>query len=151
MALAFSLWIESEKEEDKKAIINHFDGRIIETRGKQYPISAYMSGMVTVDGISSTGINNQQDADEMTAIGFELYRLLKKAPEFRYATCGLEVDGWATMKELEESPEDMLIMPGLVIRQDIYEALGSPGNLEEFKPGYLWLHYKGEKFERLGL
>lgn len=146
MAWIYSMWIETETEELGKAIKDYFNNHVIKSNGKKYKISAYESGMVTVDGISRIGITSKADADEMTLIGFEFYKLLKKAPEYRYALTGVEVDGWREMSELEEDPNDILLISGFVIRKDIYEKLGSPGELSEFNSKYLWNPYEGEKW-----
>lgn len=147
MAWIFSMWIETESKEQGKAIKAHFNGHSIIANKKEYTISADISGMISVGGISQSGINSQADADEMSSIGFEFYKLLKDAPTFRYAVTGVEVDGWMEMEELQEYPEDILLIKGLVIRKDIFEKLGSPGEMVEFKPGYLWTPYEGEEWD----
>ena len=146
MAWIYSMWVETETEELGKAIKDYFNNRIIKCNEKKYKISAYEGGMVTVDGISRIGITSKSDADEMTLIGFEFYKVLKEAPEYRYALTGVEVDGWREMSELEENPNDILLISGFVIRKDIYEKLGSPGELSEFNSRYLWAPYEGEKW-----
>lgn len=146
MAWIFSLWVETELDSQKEEIVKYFNLRIIFVNGKGYVVKAFQSGMVTVDGISQYGITCNSDAEEMTAIGIELYKLLKLAPEFRYALCGVEIDGWRDFHELEEDPEDILLIPGFVIRKDIYEKLGSPGEFEEFSSNYLWTPYQGEQW-----
>lgn len=148
MAWIYSMWVETETKELGKAIKDYFNNRIVKSNGREYRISAYEGGMVTVDGISRIGITSKADADEMTLIGFEFYKLLKGAPEYRYALTGVEVDGWREMKELEEDPNDILLISGFVIRKDIYEKLGSPGELSEFNSRYLWTPYEGEKWNK---
>ena len=74
----------------------------------------------------------------------QFYVLLKNAPEFRYALTGIEVDGWREMFELEQDPNDILLIKGFVIRKDVYELLGSPGKMPEFKTDYFWNPYEGE-------
>lgn len=145
MAWIFSMWIEAETQPQRAAIKAYFEGRVIEACGKQFPIVTFEGGMITVEGISQIGITSQADALEMTAIGHELYRLLQDAPQFRYALTGVEVDSWREMHELEEDPRDMLIS-GCVIHKDIYEHLGSPGEMVKFHGDYVWQPYEGEKW-----
>ena len=144
MAWIFGMWIETENSDQAVAIKAYFNHKVIDANGKTYKISADESGTVTVDGISRTGITAQSDAEEMTLIGFEFYQLLKAAPDFRYALTGVEVDEWRTMEELEEEPNDILLIPGFVIRSDVYKRLGSPGNLKAFSLTHLWTPYEGE-------
>ena len=146
MAWIYSMWIETESEEQGIAIKDYFNKHTVIANGKEYTICAYEGGMVTVDGISRIGITSKSDAEEMTSIGFEFYNLLKQAPRYRYALTGVEVDGWRDIDELKEDPNDILLISGFVIRKDIYEKLGSPGEMSEFNNEYLWTQYEGEKF-----
>ncbi|MBK8499477.1 MAG: hypothetical protein IPL52_11850 [Flavobacteriales bacterium] len=140
------MWIETDGELQGRSIVKYFDGRIIHVDGKEYTIRAYMGGMVTVDGISHYGVTSQQDADEMTAIGFELYGLLRNAPAFRYAITGVEVDGSVTLSELYEDPEYWLGYKGFVIRKDIYQKTGSTRPMAQFGTDYVWTPYEGERW-----
>jgi hypothetical protein len=144
MAWIFSLWVEAEKDFEKKAIKEYFNKRKISTNDKEYAVSAYESGMITVDRISEIGITSQSDADEMTSIGFEFYALLKNAPDFRYAMAGLEVDGFATIKELMDDAEFYLKFKGFVIKKDLYETINGKKNMEIFSENHYWNPYEGE-------
>jgi hypothetical protein len=146
MAWIYSMWIDTETNLQSNSITEYFKDKDILANGKKYKVKVYQNGMITVDGISQIGITSKKDADEMTAIGHELYKLLKLAPEFRFAITGVEVDGWRSMQELEENPEDILITSGIVIREDIYKKLGSLGEFIEFKDNYVWTPYSGEKY-----
>ncbi len=150
MAWTFQIWIESgNNEESGIAIRNYFESQkeIVTEIGK-YQIIAHQSGetgsMITVDGISQTGIDSELEKNKMSLIGNQFYVLLKNAPEFRYALTGIEVDGWREMSELVEEPNDILLIKGFVIRKDIYKLLGYPGEMSEFKTDYLWTPYEGE-------
>lgn len=143
MAWLFQIWIETETVEEGLSIKEYFNNRTIHANGKTYSTKWYPGGMVTVDGISTTGVNSESDALEMTSVGLEFYELLIGAPKYRFALVGIEVDGWREFKDLEEDPKDVLT-PGFVIREDLYKQLGSPGKLIEFNTGYLWTPYHGE-------
>lgn len=144
MAWIFSMWVEAETEPENKAIREYFDGRKISANRKEYEISAYGSGMITVDGISMRGINSQSDADEMTSIGFEFYKLLKDAPTYRYALTGVEVDGFTYIEELTEDPEYYLAFKGFVIQKELYERVQGKKKMQPFSQEYLWTPYEGE-------
>lgn len=146
MGLIFSLWVETETKTQEKAVKSYFEGRSILIGEKIYSVLVYDGGMVTVDGISRIGINTQEDAIEMTLIGKEFFNLLRKAPKFRYALVGLEVDEWRDINEIRRSPRDILKVPGFVIDKELYRVIGSPGKMEEFNSHYLWLPYEGEKW-----
>ncbi|MHA7060274.1 hypothetical protein ACWGOQ_0023860 [Aquimarina sp. M1] len=148
MAWIYSMWIETESEKQGIAVKDYFNKNTVKANGEEYTIRAYQVGMVTVNGISQIGITSKSDAEEMTSIGFEFYKLLKEAPKYRYALTGVEVDGWREMSELEEDPNDILLISGFVIRKDIYQKLGSPGELCEFNSKYLWTPYEGEKWNQ---
>ena len=152
MAWIYSMWIESgESEEQGNNIRDYFSSiKEIETTIGKYPIYAGKSGptgsMITVDGISRIGINSEKDSIEMSLIGNELYKNLRQAPDFRYALTGVEVDGWIFMDELIKDPNDIAEAKGFVIRKDIYNSVGSPGEFVEFSHNYMWLPYEGETF-----
>jgi len=151
MAWIFSMWIEAKTEVDRNTICDFFNKiPALKTSEKSYNISAGEQAggiMVAVDGISQSGISSQADAKEMTEIGFEFYKLLKLSPKFRYAMVGIEVDEFRNWNELIAEPDDILLFKGLVIRKDIYQYLGSPGALVEFKENYLWIPYEGEIYD----
>ena len=149
MAWIFSLWIEAEKSSEKKAIKEYFDERKIFVNDKEYTISAYESGMITVDGISRIGITSKSDVDEMTSIGNRLYELLRNAPKFRYAMTGTEVDGFADIDELTDDPEFYLKFKGIVIDENLYKAINGRRKMKTFSEGYLWTPYEGETWNEL--
>lgn len=144
MAQIFSLWIEVEKKSEREALMEYFDKRKISVNGKGYTISAYKSGMITVDGISESGITSQSDAEEMTSLGKTFYALLKNAPNFRYAMTGVEVDGFAEIDELIDDPEFYLKYKGFVINEQLYRTINGKREMTAFSEGYLWTPYEGE-------
>lgn len=144
MAWIFSLWVEAETKPERNAIKAYFDQQTIHYNAREYTVQADSEGMVTVDGISRIGINSQNDADEMTAIGFQFYELLRNAPKFRYAMVGVEVDGFAFIDELREDPELYMKFKGLVIHKDLLEKLNTAHQLNPFSKDYFWNPYEGE-------
>jgi hypothetical protein len=149
MAWIFSLWIETESNAQKKVVLAYFEGKSIQIKEENYTISTYPDGMVTVDKISKKGVYTQEIANELTAVGFEFYRLLKAAPDFRYALVGVEVDDWRSWADLEEIPTDMGLTKGFVISAAAYHALGNPVPVEPFRKNYLWTPYQGETLVEL--
>lgn len=150
MAIVYELWVETgESTEARLKIQNYFESvQIIETKMGKYPIWVHQCGykgtMITVDDISTTGPNSIEEEKEMSLIGYEFYKHLLNAPDFRYALTGFDIDGCFEMEELEEDPSNLLIKTGVVIQKELYKKVGSPGAFVEFREGYVWSPYNGE-------
>lgn len=148
--MTYELWIETANSKEMlQEIQNYFkEIGVIKTEMGEYPISVnhycLTSTTITVKGISRTGISSKKDEKEMSLIGYEFYKLLRNAPEFRYALTGCDISGCFELEELEEDPSYLLIKPGVVIQKELYERLGAPGNFEEFRQEYVWSCYNGE-------
>jgi hypothetical protein len=146
MAWIFSLWVAFDDDFQKNKTIEYFQDKIIYGNDdKVYMVEASDSGMITVPGISNSGIGSQKDADEMSFIGFELLRLLKSAPDFAYALVGIEVDGFADRKELLDDIDYYMGIAGIIISEKLYHEANAKYPLESFRNGYLWNPYQGEK------
>lgn len=149
MAIIFEMWVETgESKEDAINIQNYFkEVGIIKTELGEYPIRTYHAtlkgSMITVEGIPTRGQYSKEIAIELTLIGFQYYRHLKDAPVFRFALVGYDVDGAYELEDFIKDPTDLIDVPGIVIRKDLYEIIGSPGNLVEFRPDYVWTPYEG--------
>jgi len=145
------MWIETDRNGDE--IRSYFSSKTINANNRNYKINAYQSGetgsMITVDEISRYGIRSNEEALEMTQIGFEFYKHLRKAPNFRYALTGIEVDGWREINELYESPNDIELMKGFVINKKLYELIKCSVKMKTFRENYLWIPYEGEKYIEL--
>lgn len=141
------MWIETVTKQNAMDIQAFFNHKQFTLNNKTYNIAASAGGVITVDGISKSGIMSQKDAEEMTRVGHEFYRLLKEAPTFSYALTGVEVEHWRTLDELKSDPSDLLGINGLVIQEDMYARLGAPENLPPFRPGYVWNPYLGEVWQ----
>jgi len=149
MAIVFELWVDTgDSKEDAINIRNYFNEiSIIKTKFGEHPIWTSQCGltgsMITVDGITRIGEYTEEEGLELSLIGHEYYRLLKNAPEFRFALVGFDVDGYYEFEDFVEDPTNLTIMSGIVIRKDLYEKVGSPGNFYEFRPNYVWTPYHG--------
>jgi hypothetical protein len=103
---------------------------------------------VTPGGLSRTGIGSEADASAMTRAGETLYQRLRSAPAvYRYALVGVEVDDFRSYDELV-ADEDLTRFPGLVLSDDTWAACGRPSAFVPFTPGYRWIPYAGEHYER---
>lgn len=60
----------------------------------------------------------------------------------------MEVDEFRTYNELLEDTSDLLI-PGLVLAEDIRQVLGLSAAYRAFSLGYVWLPYEGEIYNPL--
>ncbi len=106
--------------------------------------------MVCPSGVSEIGVISPEDAHQMTKVGLLLYRRLRSAPSFRYALVGVEVDEFRTYSELvsAERQSDILV-PGLVLAEEVWQQMGCPVGFRSFKSGYLWKPYEGEVYSPL--
>lgn len=99
-------------------------------------------------GMSEIGIEAPDSAYLMTELGILLYQHLQSAPTFRYALVGLEVDEFRMFNELlDEAPN--LSMPGLVVSDKTWQAIGAPSTFRTFSSGYVWQPYEGEAYKPL--
>jgi hypothetical protein len=103
---------------------------------------------VSPSSISEVGINTPEIAYLMTELGILLYQHLRSAPTFRYALVGLEVDEFRTYGELIEE-SSTLSFPGLVLADNMWQAVGSPPDFRSFSLGYVWKLYEGEVYKPL--
>lgn len=141
------MWVETESVDKENAVLDYFSSFKFLDKNQKYNILTHQGGMVTVGGISESGITSKADAIEMTLIGQKFYDLLKNAPEFRFALVGVEVDGVRSYTELMEDPEFVARQKGLVIRKDIYETFEKPDQYVVFSENHLWIPYEGEKWK----
>lgn len=95
-------------------------------------------------GMSESGVRSAHDAALMTAEGHRLYECLRSAPPtYRYALTGVETDGFRLFDELVDDV-GLARLPGLVLADELWEAVGRPEAFELFAPGYRWIPYEGE-------
>jgi hypothetical protein len=88
---------------------------------------------VVPSGMGQSGIlpQNERRSEECSAW---LYALLRKAPDFRIALVGVEVEEFRTVDHLE-GPDDLV--PGMVVSRAIWLDMHMP-RMAEFRDGYLW-------------
>lgn len=123
MAWIFSLSAECGLDEDRAQLVaKHFDGlAVILDDGSKYLCSANVFDidhawwvMCCPSDVTVTGINNAEDERVLTAIGFVLYEHLKTSPPYRFASVGVEVDGWRDYNEIDSDVIE-LDFSGLVL------------------------------------
>jgi hypothetical protein len=96
--------------------------------------------------LSRIGIATNQDAEDMTTAGERLYEGLLSAPSFRYAIAGIETDEFRPFSEIPAMDVSLYErLDGLVVAEEIWKNPGQPAGFVEFRPGYLWRPYQGEK------
>jgi len=103
--------------------------------------------LVTPNNVSKSGVKDEHDAEQLTELGYVLYQQLRACSTFRYALVGIEVELFRLYSELVNE-ESYMKFSGLVLSQDLWEVIGRPSEVEEFKPGYFWFPYQGEKFSK---
>ncbi len=93
---------------------------------------------IVPSGMGQSGIlpQNERRAGELTTW---LYALLRKAPDFRIAMVGVEVEEFRAVVHLE-GPDD--VVPGMVVSQAIWLQMAMPA-MEAFRDGYLWRPIRG--------
>jgi hypothetical protein len=100
------------------------------------------------DNISEIGIESPESAYLMTELGIIFYQHLRTASEFRYALVGVEVDEFRIYSELLQDSSELSI-PGLVLADEVWQALGLSSAYRPFSQGYVWLPYEGEIYNPL--
>jgi hypothetical protein len=149
MAWVFSLSAEcGELKNAAEAVAAHFQGLTVKiSDGSQFicEASTFFSEdgwwvCVCPDGVSRSGIRNEQDTRQMPEIGFALYERLRTAPCYRYALVGVEVDEFRSFSELEEDVSTFEF-EGLVLAETVWERFGSLTDFVPFAPGYRWRQF----------
>ena len=95
-------------------------------------------------GITRSGINNLQEAQEASEAGFYLLDRLKAAPPFNYAVLGTEIGYGYTEESILDRKLESRLAPGLILNQQLWEKIGSPSKFTTFRHGYMWIPYLGE-------
>jgi hypothetical protein len=158
MALYFGLEVECGPEEAARSVAEHFQGLPLslpdglKRQCMAQPwrdVEANWWVRAAPPGASASGIPGNDDpelrsASRLSEFGHLLYGHLRTAPAFRYALAGIETSEFRYFSELDQ---DLVRLPfsGLVIRNDIWQRLGRPSVFVEFRAGYVWRPYAGEK------
>jgi hypothetical protein len=146
MAWIFSLSAECGPDKAAaEAFARHFHGLIVTLAdGARYPCGAgtFESGeawwaCVIPEGVTRSGIGDEEDRRILTGIGVALYEKLREAPPYRYALVGVEVDSFRSFNELDDDVVK-LDFSGLVLADAVWQHLGSPEIFVPFTPGYRW-------------
>jgi hypothetical protein len=162
MAIIFELWAECHDPLSAQALVAHFadqhetllTGRTIVWQAGLEP-SAADQHAVTVwsPDLSRFGVRTIQDVVETTEAGLRLYHRLLLAPDFRFA----RADWQAGNIPLADLPEWVDVWAGgerhldldCVMDDALYQELGAPRYYTQFRPGYWWHPYRGERYRPL--
>jgi hypothetical protein len=153
MAWLFSLAAECGPEKSgAEAFAQHFKRLSVSCDGTEHICGTQIYEedgawwvVVGPNGVSRSGIRNDEDRRQMTKIGLALYERLRSAPPYRYAIVGIEADGFSSFDDLD----DALVDPaknsydGLVIADSIWQRLRCPGIFVPFTAGYRWRPFSG--------
>ncbi|WP_328451612.1 MULTISPECIES: hypothetical protein [unclassified Amycolatopsis] len=142
MAWIFALNAEcGGRETHARDLARHFDGwpsRIFTANG------GWWCG-VAPEGMGERGVESDEDATAVTAAGRRLYWQLRTAPPvYRYALAGPKTDELRSYDQL--MAQDLTLVPGLVVSEDIWFATGRRSDFSDFAPGYRWIPYHGERY-----
>lgn len=99
-------------------------------------------------GLDGTLPTTKLTLAELTELGHGLYRLLAKFSGYVAAKVGWDPEGLTYPSELRNDWADELAdgsIDGLVLCEALYAELGLGSNYVEFRPGYRWIPYRGEK------
>ena len=121
-----------ERENHARDLAQHFDG---------WRVRVFRRGTAWWCGVAPEDLADA-DAAALTAAGRRLYWLLRTAPAvYRYALAG--TDRFLTYDELMAG-DDLTVVDGLVVSEDIWRATGGRLEYSAFAPGYRWIPYRGE-------
>ena len=101
---------------------------------------------VGADGISTSGGRNEREVHDLVELAVCWYGRMRElaCPDFRYGQAGLEVDRFATRRELAQAGFFDSSRSGLILREDLWHEAMCPEGFETFKPGFVWRPYGGE-------
>lgn len=148
MAWIFSLAAECGPEKPgAEAFAQHFERLSIACDGAEhicgtqiYEQDGAWWAVVCPNGLSRSGIRNEQDRRQMTMIGLALYERLRSSPPYRYAIVGVEVDGFCSFDDLDDDLLNLArtMYEGLVITNSIWQRLRCSDIFVPFTAGYRW-------------
>lgn len=105
--------------------------------------------------LNAVALNGQPEPNlttraQRSEIGQRLYQHLRDAPAFRYARFGAEAlddffDVHSTYNRVLRDPGLLQAgWDGLVIDQALWDLIGRSDHYQTFRPGYVWMPYRGE-------
>ena len=150
MGLFFNLFIESGRNEERNENLKMYFlsiGKVTTQFGtykmKVGSVENNIGITVSVDETGWTGLQRYDEREIATQVGKEFYKLLKDAPEFRYAMVGVEAGEWVEGQDiLDKNFDGYLPEHGLVLNNELAKIVKK--QLIPFKEGYLWIPYEGE-------
>lgn len=94
--------------------------------------------------VDADGDPDLTDKKYSSEAGFQLYEYLRLAPAFRFAKVGWEAEGFVTFSELNIADIENISSDGMVISNEIWQALDCPRDFEVFSQSHHWNPYTGE-------
>ena len=158
----FGLWAECESEESLQQLGSHFHNleySLLTGRKIHFSAAIINEEARGLEVIAreicehGKGIGTLQETLEATETGIFLYHKLLDAPDFRFAHVGF--DAYKTTSHfLFESVYTMnngerWVAAECVVSEQLYNQLGAPRSLRDFRRGYKWRWYKGETYSPL--
>ncbi len=151
MAIIFELYIETETEAAMAAMETFWaryetrlpsDDAVVWTLSKHTPRHLCLWSPT----LGGSGVESYEHAAKLSECGIDLAIRLVSAPEFVFARIGIEVDGYTRADFVQEYQNDgePWIPEGTIICERLWEDLGCPTGLSNFRPKYYWNKYKGE-------
>ncbi len=165
MSIVFELYIECFNKVDAEKMASYFSnvtfkllsGVTASTTVTEQPSESGAFGVVVFPNVGGLrGIRTLQDALDCTEAGLRLYKYLQGGPDFDFAHVGLEAEN-ISMAGLQDYLHPLVIAEGEIVWMDfqcvvndrLYEKLGRPKYFHQFRPGYMWNRYYGEKYSPL--
>lgn len=158
----FGLWAECDDEIGLGKLREHFHEQKFKLlKGREIRFHAAVEnsdvlGLNVSPSIygSGRGIESLQEALEATEAGIFLYHHLRSAPDFKFAYIGWNADASTSLDLTEDVTawkDGRLGWPGCecVLNDELYKELGSPVPFWQFRKGYWWQKYSGEKYTPL--
>lgn len=159
MPIVFEMWVESDTDEQRAALTNHFDGLKTDlltgrsvTWRVSHPYSESKGIGISSDDLTNCGVSTVEDVLETTECGIRLYSHLKSGPDFAFARVAMEAEN-IPAGELPDYVELLLDRPYLTLEcalhKTLFEKLGSPAGFRPFRENYFWNPYRGETYRPL--
>lgn len=164
MSIVFELYIECLGKVDAENIASYFSNvtlKLLSGVTASMSVTQQLSesgafGVVVFPNVGGLrGVRILQDAIDCTEAGLRLYKHLQEAPKFDFAHVGIEAEQ-TSMDDLPNYihaigvPEGAIWMDfQCVISNNLYKKLGCPKYFREFRPGYMWNRYYGERYSPL--
>lgn len=90
----------------------------------------------------------QLTTDELTELGYGLYRLLSQLTGYQAAMVGWDPEDLVDLAELRSEWSEELgagLLPGLVLSHEVLRSLSAGAGFQPFASGFDWIPYQGER------